>query len=175
MREKELMKGSRCVIILLGTDDNGNYLGCTSKIQGRPARNMLETMNHLWKTLVTQEEYENTSFCNYYRTMEEVKAPFQDGTIINLKLETCQTMVVHCPFYDQYKSKEISAEEFARLYVMTCKTWSYSTFQCALIGKGQMASIIVDQFFSKFEELVRKEPDMHGMDYVSHYLEIVKI
>jgi hypothetical protein len=64
MREKELMKGSRCVIILLGTDDDGNYLGCTSKIQGRPRRNMLETMNHIWKKHVSEKEYENTSFCN---------------------------------------------------------------------------------------------------------------
>jgi hypothetical protein len=58
---------------------------------------------------------------------------------------------------------------------MTCKTWSYSTFESALIVKGPMASVIVDQFFAMFEQLVRKEPDLHGMDYVHHYLEIVKI
>jgi SAM dependent carboxyl methyltransferase len=54
-REKELEVGGRLVIVLLGVDEQGNYLGSTSKIPGRPKRNMLGTMDSLWKSMVSQE------------------------------------------------------------------------------------------------------------------------
>jgi hypothetical protein len=66
--------------------------------------------------------------------------------------------------------------EFAKRFVMTTKTWSYSTFSCGLVGKSeQERTAIVDRFFDSYESLVASEPGLHGMDYVHHYIAIEKI
>ncbi len=65
----------------------------------------------LWKGmadegLITQDEYRQTAFAQYYRTKEEFLAPLTDPispvASLRLKVDACMTDIVRCPYRQSF-------------------------------------------------------------------------
>jgi hypothetical protein len=52
------------------------------------------------------------------------------------------------------------------------RSWSEPTFVSGLSAgrPGEERARIIDEFFGRYEDLVAREPEGHGMDYVHIYL-----
>ena len=119
-RAKELRPGGRLVMLNFGIDEEGRYLGNTGGI------NMFDTFADIWGQMcnegaISQAEFINASFPQYYRTVEEFCAPFKDSDSpvfqAGLRLVSAKTGFVGCPYrraFDEAGSA-MSAREFAKI------------------------------------------------------------
>ena len=86
----------------------------------------------LFLFFVKQEEFNKTTFVNYYRTVEEFKKPFecQDSPVrqAGLSLVNIETKVVSCPYRAKWLKNGGDPKVHARWYVPTTRTWSNATF-----------------------------------------------
>jgi len=181
-RANELRPGGRLVILNFGKDEEGRYLGSTD------GQNMFDTFDRLWKAMaddgrITQQEYIDASFSQFYRTKEEFCAPLMDETgavhAAGLRLVSARTGVTACPYRAAFDASNgaMSAREFAVSYVPTLRSWSETVFATALSEdrSAEERSALVDVFYQSYEDLVAENPDGHAMDYVHCYLEIEKV
>ena len=181
-RANELRRGGRLVIMNFGQDEQGRYLGNTDGI------NMFNTFDLHWRSMVdegiiTKDEYLNASFSQYYRTVAEFTAPFDNPNSVvskaGLKLVSAHTAVVNCPYAAAYKSAngEMSAREFAQSYIPTLRSWSETVFANGLSmdRPADERAAIVDAFYQRYEDMVAADPTGHAMDYVHCYLAIEKV
>ncbi len=177
-RVRELAPGGRLVFANFCTDENGFYLGWTG------GRNMHATFSRHWAALrdagaISDDEVRRATFPQYYRTMEEFRAPFDDPASAvrraGLRLEQCFTRITRCPFAAAFRSGQ-PAEAFARAYVPTLRSWSESMFFDALdpARTEDERRRIVDRFYAAYEADVAAAPDGHGMDYVHCFMVIAK-
>ena len=180
-RAKELRPGGRLVMLNFGIDEEGRYLGNTGGV------NMFNTFASIWKgmrdeDIISREEFINTSFPQYYRTVEEFCAPFKDNDSpvyqAGLRLVSAKTGVVGCPYrraFDEAGSA-MSAREFAESYVPTLRSWSEAVFLSGLNEARPMEERhqIVDTFYQRYEDRVASDPSGHAMDYVHCYLAVKK-
>ena len=180
-RAKELRPGGRLVMLNFGIDEEGRYLGNTGGI------NMFDTFADIWEQMcnegtISQAEFVNTSFPQYYRTVEEFCAPFKDNDSpvykAGLRLVSAKTGVVGCPYrraFDKAGSA-MSAREFAESYVPTLRSWSEAVFLSGLNEARPMEERhqIVDTFYQRYEDRVASDPSGHAMDYVHCYLAVKK-
>lgn len=181
-RAKELRPGGRLVMLNFGIDEEGRYLGNTGGI------NMFDTFADIWGQMcnegtISQAEFVNTSFPQYYRTVEEFCAPFKDSDSpvyqAGLRLVSAKTGVVGCPYrraFDEAGSA-MSAREFAKNYVPTLRSWSEAVFLSGLddARPADERHQIVDAFYQRYEDRVASDPDGHAMDYVHCYLAVEKV
>ncbi|CAL4234931.1 unnamed protein product, partial [Meganyctiphanes norvegica] len=178
-RAAELTPGGHIVIVNFCVDDKGHHLGNVNRKQS-----MFERMTSLWRKLVqegtiTQSEFDNTNFINYYRTKEEVAAPFKEGSTVRkagLSLVSVETKVVECPYVTRWLREGGSAEAHAKRYVPTTRTWSNHTFLSGLDDSRSQKEKedIVDKLFKMYEAEVAAAPEEHAMDYVHTYIHIKK-
>lgn len=186
-RAKELVPGGQMVIVNFTLDEQGQCLGNVQR-EGGAKRNMYQVKNDIWlemaeEGIITHDEYTNTSFANYYRSVDEFVAPFaEDGaaTRAGLKLRSVDTRVVPCPYHSSWMSPDNggrTAEEHGKWYVPTTRTWSNSTYANGLDASraADEKAAIVDELFSRYAALVAKEPEHHGMDYVHCYAVVEKV
>ena len=180
-RAKELRPGGRLVMLNFGIDEEGRYLGNTGGV------NMFNTFASIWKgmrdeDIISREEFINTSFPQYYRTVEEFCAPFKDNDSpvyqAGLRLVSAKTGVVGCPYrraFDEAGSA-MSAREFAESYVPTLRSWSEAVFLSGLNEARPMEERhqIVDTFYQRYEDRVASDSSGHAMDYVHCYLAVKK-
>ena len=180
-RAKELRPGGRLVMLNFGIDEEGRYLGNTGGI------NMFDTFAEIWGQMcnegtISEGEFVNTSFPQYYRTVEEFCAPFKDNDSpvyqAGLRLVSAKTGVVDCPYrraFDEAGSA-MSAREFAESYVPTLRSWSEAVFLSGLDETRPMEERhqIVDTFYQRYEDRVASDPSGHAMDYVHCYLAVKK-
>ena len=180
-RAKELRPGGRLVMLNFGIDEEGRYLGNTGGV------NMFNTFASIWKgmrdeDIISREEFINTSFPQYYRTVEEFCAPFKDNDSpvykAGLRLVSAETGVVGCPYrraFDKAGSA-MSAREFAESYVPTLRSWSEAVFLSGLNEARPMEERhqIVDTFYQRYEDRVASDSSGHAMDYVHCYLAVKK-
>ena len=180
-RAQELVDGGRLVFMNFGKDEQGRYLGGTGGVD------MFGTFDRLWKALVqegriSESEYINASFSQFYRTKEEFSAPLLDpGSPVHaagLRLISAHTGIVKCPYRAAFEAANgtMSAREFAVSYVPTLRSWSETVFATALDPSRapDERQAIVDAFYQSYEDLVADNPDGHAMDYVHCYLAIEK-
>ena len=181
-RARELVPGGRLVFMNFGKDEQGRYLGGTDGID------MFDTFDRLWKALaekgrITQQEYVNATFSQFYRTKEEFSAPLVDTSspvhAAGLRLISAHTGLVRCPYRAAFEASNgaMSAREFAVSYIPTLRSWSETVFASALDGSRPAAerAAIVDEFYQSYEDLVAANPDGHAMDYIHCYLAIEKV
>ncbi|KAI8520586.1 hypothetical protein Bbelb_003400 [Branchiostoma belcheri] len=179
-RAKELAPGGHLVIVNFCVDEKGRYLGNTDKKQS-----MFERMTSLWRKLVeegtiTQEEFVNTTFINYYRSVEEVSAPFKDESSpvrkAGLSLVSVETKVTECPYWARWMREGGDAKVHAKRFIPTTRTWSNHTFLSGLSDSRSAAekAAIVDKFFGMYEAEVAAAPADHGMGYVHTFIHIKK-
>jgi hypothetical protein len=177
-RARELAPGGRLVFANFCTDASGFYLGWTG------GRNMHATFTKHWSALrdagaITDEEVRRATFPQFYRTVAEFRAPFDDPASAahraGLRLEECFTRITECPYAARFRGGQ-PAEDFARAYVPTLRSWSESMFFGALDParpeEGRRA--IIDRFYAAYEADVAATPEGHGMDYVHCFMAIAK-
>lgn len=181
-RAKELVPGGRLVFMNFGKDEQGRYLGGTDGV------NMFGTFDALWKALaaegrITEDEYTNATFSQFYRTKDEFSAPLLDTAspvhAAGLRLISAHTGVVKCPYRAAFLESNgaMSPREFAVSYIPTLRSWSETVFATALDQSrpADERAAIVDAFYQRYEDLVSANPDGHAMDYVHCYLAIEKV
>ncbi|UJR17419.1 hypothetical protein I4U23_004314 [Adineta vaga] len=178
-RARELVAGGVLVFANFCIDEQGHYLGAT----GGPI-NMFDWFAKHWRKLknngeITESEYHNGTFQQYYRTVNEFTAPFQDENSsirrAGLVLQNVTTHVTKCPYAAQFREHG-DAITFAKAYIPTLRSWSESTFLNALDMKRTSAErqIIIDRFYQAMENDVINAPGDHAMDYVHCFLTISK-
>lgn len=178
-RARELQPGGQMVFANFCTDEAGRYLGATG------GRNMHERFGAHWRALhaagaITKEDVARATFPQYYRSVAEFRAPFDDPSgaarQAGLVLEACFTEVTPCPYAERFASGEWDAAAFARAYVPTLRSWSESMFFGALDPARAEAERrdIVDRFYAAYEADVAAAPQGHGMDYVHCFMRVRK-
>jgi len=178
-RARELAPGGRLVLANFCTDESGFYLGWTG------AKNMHATFTKHWQDLraagaITDDEVRRATFPQYYRSVAEFRAPFDDPesavSRAGLRLEDCFTRVTRCPYEAAFAAGQPPAE-FACAYVPTLRSWSESMFFGALDSARpeDERRAIIDRFYDSYEADVTAAPAGHGMDYVHCFLTIAKV
>lgn len=178
-RARELRRGGRLVLANFCVDEAGRYLGATEGV------NMFDEFARHWRALlgagrITQAEYVNATFQQFYKTPDEFAAPFRDAhsaiSKAGLRLDHLSTVVTPCPYAAQYRDHR-DAAAFAKAYVPTLRSWSETVFAGALdpARPADMRAAILDDFYGAYEADVARAPDGHGMDYVHCLMEIAKV
>lgn len=173
-RARELAPGGIVALFNFGIDEDGRYLGETGGVS------MFGTFNRLWREMaddgtITAQEYRNTNFPQVYRTVEEFRAPLDDPQSpvrrAGLVAERVETRVVRCPFAEDFATHG-DAAAFAKAYIPTLRSWSEPVFLAGLSTERPVEErgAIIDDFYGRYEALVAREPDGHGMDYVHCYM-----
>lgn len=178
-RAAEMKKGARFMCVNFCKSNEGYFLGKTDK-----GVSMFDSFVTCWdalweKKVISDEERLAVSFPSYYRTLEEMVGPVQDGgalSDIGLRVVSANVRIVRCPYRQAWESGASQAAgrdaaTHAAWYVPTTRTWSNSTFESALSSSrpAQERSAIVKQFWGEYEALVAQAPEKHGMDYVHGY------
>ena len=181
-RAQELVPGGRLVFMNFGKDEQGRYLGGTGGVD------MFDTFDALWKGLaeegrITDQEYVDASFSQFYRTKEEFSAPLIDPAspvhAAGLRLISAHTGLLACPYRAAFEAANgaMSAREFAISYIPTLRSWSETVFATALdrARPADERAALVDLFYQRYEDRVADDPTGHAMDYVHCYLAIEKV
>ncbi len=175
-RARELKPGGQLVLANFCRDDEGRYLGGTTGV------NMFDTFNDIWQhfvddKVITEKEYQSMTLPQYYNTVEEFCAPFQDANSAvskaGLQMESIETAVVACPFAEDFKTHK-DAKQFAEKYVPTIRSWNESTWFAALSTKRSLAERrdIIENYYETYQSRVEAQPTEHRMDYVHAYMTI---
>lgn len=177
-RARELKSGARLVMSNFCIDEKGRYLGNTGGV------NMFDTFAMLWRRLVedgsiTEAEFLDTAFPQFYKTVEEYCAPLTDPSSVvyqsGLRLESAETRVVPCPYAARF-ADDGDVESFALSYVPTLRSWSETVFFNSLDTERseQDRRDLVGRFYQSYVDLVRDDPAGHAMDYVHIYMVLSK-
>lgn len=177
-RARELVPGGRLVLANFCQDEAGRYLGSTG------GRNMHDTFSRHWRALrdagaITADEHRRATFPQYYKTVAEFRAPFDDPDSAvrraGLVLLHCHTTVTPCPYAARFREQG-DAAAFAEAYVPTLRSWSESMFMGALDIARPAAErmAIIDRFYAAYEADVAAAPEGHAMDYVHCFTVIGK-
>jgi hypothetical protein len=146
---------------------------------------MFDTFAMLWRRLVedgmiTEAEFLNTAFPQFYKTVDEYCAPLTDPSSVvyqsGLRLESAETRVVPCPYAARF-ADDGDLESFALSYVPTLRSWSETVFFNSLDTERseQDRQDLVDRFYQSYVDLVREDPAGHAMDYVHIYMLLSKV
>lgn len=178
-RAHELVSGGRLVFANFCVDERGRYLGSTSDAK------IFDTLANCWRTLaasnvITGDEYQAATLQQYYRTKNELVAPFEDPTSpvsrAGLRLEHVMTVFTDCPFAAKFREHG-DPVAYARAYVPSIRAWSESTFASALDRRRSEAerTNIVDQLYRAYEADVIARPGAHRSDRAHCIQTIAKI
>ena len=177
-RARELKAGGKLVLINFARDEQDRYLGNTGGV------NMFDTFNQIWQDFLQQgrintTEYENMTLPQYYNTVEEFSAPLQnrDETVYQagLRLDHIDTRIVACPYAESF-AEHGDAARFAEEYIPTIRSWNESIFFSALADARPLEERrqIIEDYYDSYRDMVRANPQGHGMDYVHAYTVISK-
>jgi DNA-binding transcriptional ArsR family regulator len=176
-RARELAPGGRLVLANFCADEAGHYLGWTG------GRNMHDTFSAHWRALrdagvISAEECRRATFAQYYRSVAEFRAPFDEDSAVSragLRLLRCFAHTTPCPYATRFAEGQ-DAADFARAYVPTLRSWSESMFFGALDRSRPEPErhAIIDRFYDAYEADVAAAPEGHGMDYVHCFMLVGK-
>lgn len=182
-RAAELIPGGRFICLNFGIDEQGRYLGNTG------GHHMFDHFHKFWLALyqdgnITSDEYQRASFAQYYRTMDEFCAPFNNAesavSKAGLKLKFCHSKLTKCPYETTFLDAggvggSMSNLDYANTLIPTMRSWSETVFRTALDGRdADEAAQIVDRFYTAYRDAVAADPTGHAMDYVHIILDIEK-
>ena len=182
-RAAELIPGGRFICLNFGIDEQGRYLGNTG------GHHMFDHFHKFWLALyqdgsITSDEYQRASFAQYYRTMDEFCAPFNDAESVvskaGLKLKSCHSKLTKCPYEKAFLDAggvggSMSNLDYANSLIPTMRSWSETVFRTALDSRdADEAAQIIDRFYTAYRDAVAADPTGHAMDYVHIVLDIEK-
>ncbi|XP_067670418.1 uncharacterized protein [Haliotis asinina] len=185
-RSRELKRGGLLVVSVCAEfedRDTGQNRHTQSSFVG--------VLNEVWKEYsesgkISKDEFVNTNMSACYRTMKEVRKPFDDKTSpvsrSGLTLLSAEAAVNPDVFYNIWKEKKDKAgiddrEEFARMYVSAHRNWSNSTFMNGLSDSRSQEEKeqIVDGLYGDVKErLSRMNPKVFKDDGKMIYIVIRK-
>ena len=180
-RSNELISGGKFICINFGIDDLGRFLGNTG------GHSMFDRFYHHWcqqmkEGLITEDECQNATFSQHYRTVEEFTRPFHNENSkvrkSGLLLNSCSTMLTRCPYWQEFEKNRstMTSVEYAKRLIPTTRSWSETVFRTALEGReSSEIDHIVDKFYKSYEAEVAADPEGHAMDYVHIVMEIEKV
>ncbi len=177
-RARELVPGGKLVLANFCRDGDGRHLGSTGGID------MFDTFARHWRALrndgaITDGEYRAGTLQQFYRTVAEFRAPFDDPASpvrrAGLRLDHVSTRVTGCPYAADFR-RHGDAAAFAKAYIPTLRSWTESTFLGALDPARNPAErqAVVNRFYAAYEAEVAEGPEGHGMDYVHCFLTVSK-
>ncbi len=177
-RARELKPGGKLVLANFCRDEQGRYLGATDGV------NMFDTFNAIWQqfvddNVITAAEYQSMTLPQYYNTVEEFRAPFDDADSdvakAGLQIESIETGHVPCPFAEDFKTHQ-DAKRFAKAYVPTIRSWNESTWFAALSPdrSPDERRDIIESYYATYQARVEANPGEHRMDYIHAYMTISK-
>ncbi|MEM6985926.1 MAG: SAM-dependent methyltransferase [Pseudomonadota bacterium] len=173
-RSRELKPGGRAVFANFCRDPNGHYLGNTTGV------NMFDTLAEIWREfvadgVVNEHELARMTLPQYYRTVEEFVAPFEQGDVPGLQLESIETAHVRCPYAAQF-AEDGDLDVFADGLIGTIRSWNQSIFYGGLDPErpADERQAIIDDYYQAYRSRVLDDPTGHGMDYVHAYMTVVK-
>ncbi|SDU18769.1 hypothetical protein [Stappia sp. ES.058] len=173
-RAAELAPDSRCIIAMLGLDDEGRHLGNTD------GSNLFENYETLWASLateglITSEEFLKAAFQQHYRTRRELEAPFSKGgpaSLQGLKLVGLEAQKVDCPFFAQWMQTG-DTQNFAENFVKTHRSWTETVFANALDPERPLVERqqIIEELYARYVALVQQNPERHRKDLIHWIIE----
>jgi len=175
LRAAELKPGGHMVTVNLARDAQGHYLGHNGRDE-----NMHDVIHEEWAKLrdegqLTEREYVAGTFQNFYRSEEELTAPFADdgsARAVGLVLERSRIERVPCPYRARFE-EDGDVERFADGLMRTVRSWSRHTFSTALRERPD-GETVVDLLYERLRQRYQHEPRRHSMDYVQSYLHFRK-
>jgi hypothetical protein len=178
-RARELRVGGRLALANFCIDEDGCYLGHTTGVD------MFDSFARHWRDLFTagrisEAEYVNATFPQFYKSLEEFAAPFRDPASsvrkAGLRLEHISTLRTPCPYAEALRTHR-DAASFAKAYVPTLRSWSETVFAGALDASRPLAdrAAILDAFYDAYERDAARNADAHRMDYVHCIMEVSKV
>lgn len=177
-RARELKPGGKLVLANFCRDENGHYLGNTD------GENMFDNFNRLWCEFrdtgeISQQEYDAMTLPQYYNTVEEFAAPFEnkDSDVVQsgLTLDSIETGIIRCPYKRDFK-QHANAEKFAAEFIPTIRSWNESIYFAGLSERRpyEERKELIQNFYHAYQARVAEAPDNHAMDYVHAYITISK-
>ena len=174
-RARELVPGGQLVFANFCIDEMGRYTGATGE------RNLFETLARHWRALhecdaITLDELHRGTFPQYYRTIAEFRAPFDDPSSAvrgaGLVLEHCSSTLT---LVDQFTEGQ-DAAAFARRCASSFRAFSESTFLGALDPRRPLTDrqAILDRFYATYEADVAAAPNAIRRDAVHCFMRITK-
>ncbi|XP_067678894.1 uncharacterized protein [Haliotis asinina] len=148
-------------------------------------------LNEIWKEYsesgkISRDEFVNTNMSTYWRTMKEVRKPFDERrspvSRSGLTLLSSETAVIPDVFYNDWKEKKDKEgiddrEEFARMYTSAHRNWGNSTFMNGLSNSRSLEETeqVVDALYSEVKKrIVKMHPEIFKDDLKFIYIVIRK-
>ncbi|CAF1004136.1 unnamed protein product [Rotaria sp. Silwood1] len=128
-------------------------------------------------SLLTPQELLDYSIPMYNRSLNEC-VDLQLFHQCSLTLIKSSLVEVKTPLYKQYTNGEISLDEFARTRTQTTRTYTESPLRQALEDNGRLkeeVDNILTQFWTLYEQEVKKKPDDYKAIMYNTYLVLKKI
>ncbi|XP_066279136.1 uncharacterized protein [Branchiostoma lanceolatum] len=130
---------------------------------------------------ITEDEFINTNVAVYFRTVDEVKAPFDaENSAVQkagLRILSAREKTIECQLYQKVIEKVLDVHDYARRIVSGCRAWSNSSVMSGLADTRpvQEKADIVDKFYKKLEQDVAKAPNLYKLSYSHTYVHICKV
>ncbi|CAH1268263.1 Hypp3849 [Branchiostoma lanceolatum] len=130
---------------------------------------------------ITEDEFVNTTLAMYFRTVDEVKAPFEEENSAvqkaGLRILSAREKTLEGQLYQQFIEEGLDVTGFARGVVSGFRAWSNSTLLSGLADtrSAQEKTDIVDKFYSRLEQEVAKAPHLYKSSYSHIYVHICKV
>ena len=131
--------------------------------------------------IITDIEYEKATFAQYYRDLDEFRAPFDDPdssvSKAGLRLKSITSRLTKCPYEAAFLNSggTMSNAEYAASLIPTMRSWSETVFKTALEGRPEAeCQALVDAFYDSYEAQIAGDPTGHAMDYIHILMAIEK-
>ena len=173
LRSRELKLGGRLLTVNLSRDEAGLYLGHN----GGETRNVHDQLHQIWRGmaeegLISQEQYQQGTVLNFYKSPEEFMAPLKDESSAayrnGLRLVDERTVYVKCPYRRRWNENGDTAT-FAAGLMATIRSWSRHSFASAA---GDTAA---DTVFERLQQRIAEAPSEWSLDYVEHHQMMEKV
>ena len=173
LRSRELKVGGRLLTVNLSRDEAGLYLGHN----GGETRNVHDQLHQIWRGmaeegLISQEQYQQGTVLNFYKSPEEFMAPLKDESSAayrnGLRLVDERTVYVKCPYRRRWNENGDTAT-FAAGLMATIRSWSRHSFASAA---GDTAA---DTVFGRLQQRIAEAPSEWSLDYVEHHQMMEKV
>jgi S-adenosylmethionine-dependent carboxyl methyltransferase len=154
-RARELRVGGHLVVVVVRVDDQRRSGG----------DHFVDVINEALVDLLSvgklrRHEYDRMSIATYFRTVDEIEAPFQSGPVSSsLDLEAHEQTVLRDPIGEEYDATR-DAVAFARAYT----GWLRGFSERSLIGAldpdrtHEAVAAFADELYDNITALVRRDP-----------------
>ncbi|WP_299588197.1 hypothetical protein [uncultured Microbulbifer sp.] len=173
LRAWEFEVGGQFILVDLAQDEAGHLLGNNDK-----DRDMFDTLFDIWTELykageISKGVFDNAAFQNYYRTDEDV------WHVLNMPhhreswtVQEMSTKITSCPYRSKF-DLDGNASEFSEGLMKTIRSWSEQTFRTSIIEHGENLAAI-NRLFEELQKRILGDPYKYSMDYVHHYIRLIR-